>query len=353
MKEKIILFGAGEIGREALAFLRSQGTEPLCFADNDPARQCTVIDGVYVHATVAARYAYPDATWVATVLSLPASEEVPRMMREMGVKTIPLWKVLPPTREDAPYRFGARLGRWPLPAAFNRVAAIINDSESGIAITEQNDFYCRPDYDNPNNHFRPLSEIYFPDFIKKRDDECFMDCGAAGADHEECSTFLKLWPSYREIILIEPDYQNWLHLHDAYDGDETIQVLNCAISDHTGKDSFLSTGDYCARLGEAGLKDSTLGSVACMKIDDLSKTPTFIKMDVEGSEPEALWGARRTIREHSPVLAICCYHETEHFWQIPLLIHALNPSYKLFFRRYAPVPFELIMYAVPPDRLLL
>ena len=352
MKEKIILFGAGEIGREALAFLRSQGTEPLCFADNDPARQCTVIDGVYVHATVAARYAYPDATWVATVLSLPASQEVPAMMKQMGVKTMPLWKVLPPVSETQRGKVGARYGRRPSNEGASSACNIVSDEESRKEILLQFAFYVRPDYEM-SQHFHPLSEIYFPEFIKKRDDEVFMDCGAAGADHEECSTFLKLWPSYREIILIEPDYQNWLHLHDAYDGDETIQVLNCAISDHTGKDSFLSTGDYCARLGEAGLKDSTLGSVACMKIDDLSKTPTFIKMDVEGSEPEALWGARRTIREHSPVLAICCYHETEHFWQIPLLIHALNPSYKLFFRRYAPVPFELIMYAVPPDRLLL
>ena len=80
--------------------------------------------------------------------------------------------------------------------------------------------------------------------------------------------------------------------------------------------------------------------------------PTFIKMDIEGSEPAALWGARRILKEHKPVLAICAYHEAEHLWTLPLLIHALQPEYKLFLRRYAEYAFELIWYAVPMERVL-
>jgi hypothetical protein len=52
------------------------------------------------------------------------------------------------------------------------------------------------------------------------------------------------------------------------------------------------------------------------------------------------------------VLAICAYHASDHLWQIPLLIHALNPSYKIFLRRYAEGAWELVYYAVPPDRVL-
>ena len=74
-------------------------------------------------------------------------------------------------------------------------------------------------------------------------------------------------------------------------------------------------------------------------------------MDIEGAELEALWGARKLLKQHSPVLAICAYHTSDHLWQIPLLIHAINPTYKLFFRRYAEGAFELVWYAVPPERV--
>ena len=36
---------------------------------------------------------------------------------------------------------------------------------------------------------------------------------------------------------------------------------------------------------------------------------------------------------------------------ISLLIHALQPEYKLYFRRYAEGTFELCWYAVPPERM--
>ena len=81
-------------------------------------------------------------------------------------------------------------------------------------------------------------------------------------------------------------------------------------------------------------------------------TPTYIKMDIEGAELEALWGARRILKEHSPVLAICAYHTSDHLWQIPFLIHAIQPDYKLYLRRYAEGAFELVWYAVPVDRVL-
>jgi hypothetical protein len=74
-------------------------------------------------------------------------------------------------------------------------------------------------------------------------------------------------------------------------------------------------------------------------------------MDIEGAELEALWGARRILEENSPVLAICAYHTSDHLWQIPLLIHAIQPDYRLFFRRYAEGAFEIVWYAVPPERV--
>jgi hypothetical protein len=45
---------------------------------------------------------------------------------------------------------------------------------------------------------------------------------------------------------------------------------------------------------------------------------------------EALKGARRTITEYRPKLAICIYHRIKDFWEIPFYVKRLVPEYKLY-----------------------
>ncbi|MCR5094602.1 MAG: FkbM family methyltransferase [Lachnospiraceae bacterium] len=66
--------------------------------------------------------------------------------------------------------------------------------------------------------------------------------------------------------------------------------------------------------------------------EDITEPVTFIKMDIEGSEINALLGAKRHIEADHPVLAICTYHHYEHLWEIPRLIRSINPEYKLYLR---------------------
>jgi hypothetical protein len=75
-------------------------------------------------------------------------------------------------------------------------------------------------------------------------------------------------------------------------------------------------------------------------------------MDIEGSEPDALAGARTVIARHAPVLAVCLYHRQADLWQIPLQIRAMNDSYRLHLRRYSDDCWEQVCYAIPPERLL-
>jgi hypothetical protein len=75
-------------------------------------------------------------------------------------------------------------------------------------------------------------------------------------------------------------------------------------------------------------------------------------MDIEGSEPDALAGAGRILREDEPVLAICLYHRQEDLWQIPLQIKAANSNYRMFLRRDSDDCWEQVCYAIPERRLL-
>ena len=54
----------------------------------------------------------------------------------------------------------------------------------------------------------------------------------------------------------------------------------------------------------------------------------YIKMDIEGAEPNALRGAVETIRKYKPRLSVSSYHMAEHPVLIPQAINAARTDYK-------------------------
>ena len=60
----------------------------------------------------------------------------------------------------------------------------------------------------------------------------------------------------------------------------------------------------------------------------------FIKMNIEGSELQALKGSQNTIKKWKPRLAIAAYHKTWDLWEVPLILHEMNSSYRFYLRSY-------------------
>lgn len=102
------------------------------------------------------------------------------------------------------------------------------------------------------------------------------------------------------------------------------------------------------QISPGGLRVS---SYERLTLDDyITQTPLarvdFVKLDIEGAEPEALQGAGGLIARHRPRLAVSAYHCAEHLWEIPRLILAADPGYRLFFGHHMPVKWESVFYAV-------
>lgn len=100
--------------------------------------------------------------------------------------------------------------------------------------------------------------------------------------------------------------------------------------------------------GDMGSKISDIGNtqINCVALDDIVKEKTvLIKMDIEGSEIDAINGARRLIKNGSP-LAISVYHKPSDIWMIPKLILSINPRYKFYLRHYSNCIFETVLYGV-------
>jgi FkbM family methyltransferase len=331
-KVKFVLFGAGACGRYILAYRRE---DVICFADNDPIKQNTDIEGFPILSPNDAKLQFPAATWVCSVISSPA-REVRAQMLDMLVKTIPLHRILPCHHGLPPDRIRDTL----FPAIY--------DTDSKIEFNDQCVFRKSGDYEYQIKP-TPAADIYFPDFILKRDDEHFVDCGAA--DGDTIKAFLERWKKWGHITAFEPDVDNYAKLCNPPPKGYTHEKMVfhcCAVGDFPHTSTLVQNGDYSSHIGPSK-HETTVEALDAAYY--LPTPPTFIKMDIEGSELEALWGARRILKEHSPVLAVCAYHTSDHLWQIPLLIHAINPDYKLFLRRYAEGAWELVWYAVPLERI--
>jgi hypothetical protein len=120
-------------------------------------------------------------------------------------------------------------------------------------------------------------------------------------------------------------------------------LLPCGVWGKTEMLRFNSGIQSTCGISESG--DTYIQGVA---IDDSIRDfhPTFVKMDVEGAEYEALIGAKSTLIECVPDLAISVYHRIDHMWEIPLLVKSMVPDYAFYLRCHGQHGVETIMYAV-------
>ena len=72
----------------------------------------------------------------------------------------------------------------------------------------------------------------------------------------------------------------------------------------------------------------------------------FIKLDIEGAEPEALEGAIGTITKYRPRLALSIYHHPEHCYSLLLYLNSLNLGYKFYMGHHRTFLYETVLYAI-------
>ena len=76
-------------------------------------------------------------------------------------------------------------------------------------------------------------------------------------------------------------------------------------------------------------------------------------MDIEGSELEAIKGARNTICKFRPILLISVYHLPKDFFEIKPLIESLGLGYKFMFRKlvfHDPLTEVSLIGYIPQNR---
>ncbi len=192
----------------------------------------------------------------------------------------------------------------------------------------------------------PAPDQYFQPFFPDRYYRSFVDGGAYAGD--TLTLFRqRVGDNFDAFHAFEPDRETYTRFLAAAGNDPRIRAYNLGLSDRRKK-LFLTPG---AVTGAARLvaEDTAAVSVDVDTLDAIlaGQAVTFIKLDIEGAELDALAGARRLISEQAPALAICVYHRPSHLWEIPNWIQKVNPSYRLFLRHHSGNDYETVCYAVP------
>ncbi len=196
-------------------------------------------------------------------------------------------------------------------------------------------------------------ESYFPENIFQLSPrEAFVDCGAF--DGDTIQAFLaRSGEDFRSILAIEADALTFPRLTSYIeDLDPRIRMktsaLYCAVGAQRGLVSFQDTGSVDSQVAEAGTS-----IVECVPLDDLleDRPGSYIKMDIEGAEYDALIGGKNIIARDRPVLAVCVYHSPNDIWRLPLLIREIAPDYQFYLRLHEGDGWQTVAYAVPPERV--
>lgn len=191
------------------------------------------------------------------------------------------------------------------------------------------------------------NEQYYFNKFKFTENEVYLDAGVC--DGKNIFDFIKYTKGkYKYIYGFEADASNYelskINL-------EKLNLINFeliqgALYSDNGYLSFFSS-QKTGKKGNAHVQENGDTIVKAYKGDGLLNSPTFIKMDIEGSEKDALIGLKDVIKKNNPNLAICIYHFQKDFWEVPLLIKKLNPNYKIAIRNHEKMYnlLETVCYA--------
>lgn len=207
-----------------------------------------------------------------------------------------------------------------------------------------------------------LEQYRYQDLVKVEPGEIFFDCGAFIGD-------TALW-AYKNgaaaVYNFEPGSMNLEYLrknleNNNYPSDKcypyAVGNTNGTVRFLTGESVGSSSQILDSNVGKSiyytlandQTKKTAVEEVECIRLDDWCQEhnvyPTFIKMDIEGAETDALTGGENIIKTYKPKLAICLYHRVEDMWTIPALLHSWVPEYR-FYCRKNNVPNEFVLYAV-------
>ena len=341
----VLLFGAGNFGRDVASLLKKEGYIVLGFVDSNP--KSAEIEGLRVVRWDDINDEERRAQLVIAIFNRDiAISPLRQTASDHGFEDIYLpW--------DIYQQFGVELG-WRfwldkydvILKSLEKIKGTyskLSDDESRTLLLDICLFRLgiRDEYSelisDAEQYFNSITMPY----LEGRD-ITYVDGGAYNGDtYRKLSGLVEI----KRAFLFEPDKDNFIAMQAAVaKSSQEVVCSPLALSDDYKILSFNSGAGEGAAVSAAG--DAHIAATSLdaffhgVKVD-------FIKMDVEGSEIDAIEGSRNLIGEFRPVLAISLYHKAQDLWDIPEKVMQITDSYDFYIRQHAKNSFDSVLYAIP------
>ncbi len=346
----LVVYGAGNCGRDVLRVLQDAGYEVVAFLDTRAAAD-SMVGGIPSH-----RLESPEASRLATA-GLPVLIAVYNFTADTGMIALRLREagfhsVLPYYALEAKFPGTLKSRYWletreywaeRREAIFQGLDLWVDEESRGIylALMELRLTGNLQLLRNPDR-----AHQYFPaDLPALKEPVRMIDGGAYVGDTLAAMERYEL----EAVAAFEPDQENFqalkIWVEQAVGLPKETVLFPCGLGSQTGWQSFHSSQQAGSAMGDAGET-----AIQVLALDDVLPRfqPTFIKLDIEGAETAALNGAAQTITSSQPRLAICVYHRPDDLWNVPLLMRQLVPGHRLFLRYHGFNGFDAVAYAIEP-----
>jgi FkbM family methyltransferase len=333
---RVAIYGTGFLGRWAAKWLVQQGMNLVACFDGDPAKAGGTVCGVTIHGADEVESIRPDLVFIT------ARHAVGAVSRYLADRAIPHVSF------DGYYAAGHLddfAGVAPLFADERSqhvlqsilMVMLSGDRRYCEEIFEKDQYFCLPRFCGAEN-------------------ETYIDAGAYTGDSIERF----LWAHYgvfKEIHAFEPGVrqfqamskriarlsEEWALPQDA------IQLNKVGLG---AGSATMASATHSGQLQSLQLEmnDSPSDTGVPIQIQSLDayldgRRATFIKADVEGMEMALIEGARATIVNFRPKLAICVYHYPSDIHEIAVRLKQLVPEYQMALRHHSPQFMESVLYA--------
>ena len=343
--QSLVIVGAGPEGQRLALLCAARNIGIGAIVDDDPAKRGMIVGGRRV-APVESLAELPKSTVV--IIASHRVLRVTRRLRDLGFKTVvpfAMLQVLAPNIFP-PHMFYDSLleDLWRHRSEYEALHDRLADDRSRQVLEAVIEFRRALD---PAALQSIVSEhdLYAPDgLFEFADNEVYVDGGSF--DGDTIHSFIeRVHGRFDGIYGFEPDPATFAKLKNNFSNEPRVHPIHAGLHSHAGTLRFrddASRGAIFADDGEIEMPVTT--------IDDVlgEGRLTYVKMNIEGAEIDALKGGRNAIRKWQPRLAISVYHRASDLWRIPQLVSELVPDYRLYLRQHDGGIIETVLYALSP-----
>lgn len=245
---------------------------------------------------------------------------------------------------------------WPLLARKEaiKLKSITNFVESNLSDSKSKSEYKSYCYwiCDPRGRKPPTGnseDQYFVDgIIKLNSREVFLDCGSYRGD--TLNTFLNLSRNrFCEYYAFEPDFENFVCLTLFKQSlspiiKKKIFLFNVAIGIQNCYQYFHF---YKSQTSRRSTGNGILIQTLALSSFHFNTQPTFVKLDLEGSDFDAIKGMLPNLIKWRPKLCVAIYHNPNDFYQIPLFLMQALEDYSFYVRSHNRFGLDFVLYCIP------